>query len=267
MGNAESDSEIALAADGSCTHIVQAVSILLRDRVVSSRTMINKSQCICYYCSPLNRHVFTRGKRKDVLPNEAVKIALNFSLIDEKKSAQEVVNSYRRLYYSTDPVTLSHVLTSKRFYPKGTKFIRGDLAVADESAKKTPFERLNYFTAQLELYNPNQVLLTPEPELGFKWSSHPDGHKIALQLLFDPDFVFQKGQDTMLPGSEALVRRGSVAKDLRMAESFALDFRNKTTYYGFPDSESEYYFNSDQLFQQQQLCPSFYFYAIFVRLA
>ena len=87
MGNADSVDMLApddpidtAAADGLCQHLHRAISILVLDRTIPNRAMINRSQCICYYCNPVSRLVFARGGRKDILANECVKIAFNFTL-------------------------------------------------------------------------------------------------------------------------------------------------------------------------------------------
>jgi hypothetical protein len=274
MGNADSSpddaseirSEIVKvsAADGSCQHINSAISVLLMERVVPSRNLINKAQCICYYCNPLSRNVFTRGAKKDVIPNSCVKIAFNYLLRDAKESAQGVINTFRRVYHGADVTTMSHILSARRFYPRNTKFSRNSRAEEDTSSR--PYERLNFHTGLLEMYNPSQVFMTPEPELAFKWGQNDGNFVVMLQVLFDPEFVFSKGQDTTLDEAEGAVRRGCVSKDLRQAEKQANEFRSRpSTYHCFPDSEVEYYINSDKLFEQQEMSPSFYINAIYFR--
>ncbi len=279
MGNAESAEDIegtevrseimrCVSTDGSCEHVNRAISILLSERIVPSRSLINKSLCICYYCKPLSRNIFPRGDKKDLIPSRCVKIALNFVIKDAKESSQTIINTYRRVYHGSDPITISNVLSTRRFFPKHTKFFSSSsnktTSQNQSEEDHRAYERLNFFSGLLEEFNPNQVMMTPEPELAFSWGQHNEGH-LMLQILFDPSFHFSKGQDTSMPGSEGLVRRGNVGKDLRVAERAASEFRARVSYFSFPDSEVEYYINSDKLFEQQTLSPRYYVNAVYFR--
>jgi hypothetical protein len=193
---AEMANEPMLDADGTCQHINRAITILLTDKTIPNRSMINKSQCICYYCNPLSRLVFCRGGRKDILANKCVKLAFNFNLKEgEKSTPQQITNSYRRLFYGTDSTTMQRVLASRRFYSRATKFVSDDTGnlVEDinEQLARPPYDRLNYASGLLEKFTQNQVFFSPEPELALQYGSHPYG-RICLQVLFDNYFTFSK---------------------------------------------------------------------------
>ena len=80
-------------------------------------------------------------------------------------------------------------------------------------------------------------------------------------------YVLLQGQCTLLPGSEGIIRRGSLNKDVREAENAAQKVRDRTSFIATPDSETDYYLNSESLFDQQALCPNFYIFAIYFRFA
>lgn len=264
----DSADDAAANADGLCQHLHRAISILLMDRTIPNRAMINKAQCICYYCNPVSRLLFVRGGRKDILCNDCVKIAFNFTLKDDSESALQVTNTYRRLYYGAPSNTIAKSLLTKRFFPRGTRFVpddSGNLVEEPSDANlQAPFDRLNYATGLLEKFNPNQVFVTPEPELAFHHGEHPNG-KISVQILFDQKYVFTKGQCSILPGSEGIIRKGSLNKDVRTAEEQAAKFRERVSFTGTPDSETDYYLNAEGLFDQQAMCPNFYFFALYFR--
>jgi hypothetical protein len=140
-------SEPMLSPDGSCQHINRAISILLMDRTIANRSMINKAQCICYYCNPLSRLVFCRGGRKDILANRSVKLAFNFNLKGtETATPQHITNSYRRLFYGADANTMQKVLSTRRFFSRGTKFVVGDSGelVEDVNDQYAQVETIQY---------------------------------------------------------------------------------------------------------------------------
>jgi hypothetical protein len=69
----------------------------------------------------------------------------------------------------------------------------------------------------------------------------------------------------LLPESDGLIRKGTLNKDVRAAEDAAQRFRESQTFAATPDSEVDFYLNSESLFEQQAKCPSFYMFAIYFR--